>query len=108
MMSSSRPVTDPKRAVFEELIARPLSAYAILGLYRIARLKEASLVLRRFKDLRSATGRAVVLYLSPRAGTPLEAHSIFRDVKTRHPRLPSVLVAAALAGCFTYFVTSPP
>jgi len=58
MMSSSRPVTDPKRAVFEELIARPLSAYAILGLYRIARLKEASLVLRRFKDFGNATGRA--------------------------------------------------
>jgi heme-degrading monooxygenase HmoA len=32
-----------------------LSAYAILGLYRIARPKEASLVLRRFKDFGNAS-----------------------------------------------------
>jgi hypothetical protein len=53
------PVTDPKRAVFEELIARilcrPIRYWART---EVPYLKEASLVLRRFKDFGNATGRA--------------------------------------------------
>jgi hypothetical protein len=54
MMNSSRPVTDPKLAFFEELIARSLAKRLPGRPY----LKEASLVLRRFKDFGNATGRA--------------------------------------------------
>jgi hypothetical protein len=51
MMNSSRPVTDAKLAVFEELIARtlchPMRYWTRTG---IALLEETSLVMRRFKD----------------------------------------------------------
>jgi hypothetical protein len=58
-MNSSRPVTDPKLAVFEEIIARtlcqPMRYWARTGL---PDPKEVSLVLRRFKDFGNAAGRA--------------------------------------------------
>ena len=53
-MNSSRPVTDLKLAFFEELIAPTLAKRSRARPY----LKEASLVLRRFKDFGNATGRA--------------------------------------------------
>jgi hypothetical protein len=54
MMNSSRPVTDPKPAFFEELMARTLAKRHRARPY----MKEASLVLRRFKDFGNAAGRA--------------------------------------------------
>jgi hypothetical protein len=75
MMNSSRPVTDPKLAFFEELIARSLAKRLPGRPY----LKEASLVLRRFKDFGNATGRAGERAKGLLAPPALEAAALGKD-----------------------------
>ena len=79
MMNSSRPVTDPKLAVFGVLIARSL--WLSLGKsnsrFENPNPEETSHVLRRFKDFESTTEKTFLpLHLACEGMTPIERPGI--------------------------------